>query len=129
MKWKKIDIPLYCIDVFFCIEKDVSKVRQKVRSLGLRIREKDDVDLNPVKNAGCVFPLLDRDNIRSYLLWLPSFKGSVGDMDTVVHELTHIKGYIFKHIGADGLPVDFDELEAYLMGFLAKEFFKFTRRK
>ena len=128
MKWKKIEVPLYRTTVFFCIEKDGTKVEKKIKSLGLRIRDKDKGQIDAVKNAGCVHPLIDRDESRLYLLWLPEFKLDDYWFDTAVHELTHLKNYIFHHIGQEASTAN-DEAEAYLVGYLAGEFFKFTRSK
>ena len=130
MKWKRIVVPIYSVEVFFCIEKDSSKVASKIKRLGFRVREKDTGDIDGSANAGCVIPLLDEDGLKSYLLWLPDFANNPEHMNTVTHGLTHIKSYTFQHIGITmGLPEKYDELEAYLMGYLAGEFFKFTRRK
>jgi hypothetical protein len=44
--------------------------------------------------------------------------------DTIGHEIIHIKNYIFNQIGAR-IDTENDEAEAYLVGWITGECFKF----
>ena len=127
MKWKKIEIPIYGVEVFFCIGKDYAWVNRKIKTLGFRVRDKDKDDISRL-SSGAVIPLLMEGENRSYLFWMETFKNNAQTADTVAHELTHVKNYTLQHIGIhDGIPSKLDELEAYLSGYLASEFHKFSR--
>lgn len=129
MKWKKITVPIYGVEVYFCIGEDYAWVNRKIKALGFYIREKDKDDVSRL-SSGAVIPLLMPGENNSYLYWMEKFKNNEDGADTSAHELTHVKNYIFQHIGIhNGIPSKLDELEAYLNGYLAREFFKFSRRK
>ena len=130
MKFKRIEVPIYGVTLYLFVGKDVEKIRKKIRALGLRMRDKDNRDLDPIHTGGMVCPLFDKDERREYFFWMPSFSSSVVDHDTLAHEIIHVKNYILQHIGLkDGLPSKLDEIEAYLVGYLTQEILTFLRRK
>ena len=128
MKWKKYNIPIYEIDTFFCIEEDSGLVEKKIYSLGYRLRENDYRELHE-DNTGISIPLLKGNENKAYLLRLQKFKRTPGYFNTLVHEISHIKSFIWEHIGVqNGVPVQYDEFEAYLMGHVMEVFMQFASK-
>lgn len=128
MKWKLQIIPLYDVEVFLCVEKDPKIVDKKITDLGFYMREKDRRELFD-NNLGITIPLY-KDYLRSYLLWMPELSNSSEDMSVLVHELVHVKNYIFQHIGLEnGIPSKLDEVESYLMGYLMETTLIFFQKK
>lgn len=128
MRVKKLTVPLYGAQVYFCIEPRPVKVISWVDKTYYYLRHNDKVDILSAGTEACACPLFIEGEPAAYLLWLRSFNSTGAHWNTVSHELVHIKNYIWTHIGHEN-DIKFDEVEAYLVGWLTEEFVKFLRSK
>lgn len=129
MKHTLITVPLYGAEIHFFITNKPEEIFQCLKKDGLELTREDKQDFLAKDTSGLACETFKDGEVESYLLWLPRFNSTPTDWNTLSHEITHLKNYIWEYIGLkDGVATKFDEVEAYLIGWLTEEFVKFARR-
>jgi len=110
-------VPIYNRDVFY--GTDAEAIKKEV----LKYYRKESIDLGFIHDSpgfGWVAPIPDKEDdeiIRAFALCVKDPE----DIDTLTHEVTHLKNFIFDYIGQE-LDLVNDEAESYLMGYLMARF-------
>ncbi len=107
MKQKKIEIPIYYCNLTIILDKDLSCVEKKYKTM-------------PLSNYGAVTMRVP----NKFCEYVMAFEYT--DVDIIAHEVTHLKNYIFEDRGLI-LDVKNDEAEAYLVMYLFEQVYKFLK--
>lgn len=107
MKTKRINIPIYNTILTIVISKNLDGVAEKFNL---------NTDLSK-------YSAITIDNLDGSLVVAFSDANRIKD---IVHEVVHIKNYIFKNINQK-LDVDNDEAEAYLTTWLFNYIYEFLK--
>lgn len=107
MKQKKIEIPIYYCNLTIILDKDLSYVEKKYKTM-------------PLSNYGAVTMRVP----NKFCEYVMAFEYT--DVDIIAHEVTHLKNYIFEDRGLI-LDVKNDEAEAYLVMYLFEQVYKFLK--
>ena len=102
---KTINIPIYQCKLTIILDKDLSYVTKKYKTIDL-------------SNYGAVTMRIP-DKHSEYIIAFEYSEGSI-----IAHEVTHLVNYVFKDRGVE-LDLNNDEPQAYLTGWLFKEIDKF----
>ena len=105
MRKTTIEIPIYQCKLTIILDKDLSYVTEKYKTLDL-------------SNYGAVTMRIP-DKHSEYIIAFEYIEGSI-----IAHEIVHLVNYIFKDRGVK-LDIKNDESQAYLTGWLFKEIDKF----
>jgi len=109
MQKKKIRIPIYCADLTVVLDKDLSYVQKRFKTISL-------------EPYGAV-TIRDLANYRHYVIALTD----KDHLSNIVHEITHLKNMIYLDIVAEVDRIN-DEHEAYFMGYLFDEIYNFLHK-
>lgn len=107
MKQKKIEIPIYYCNLTIILDKDLSYVEKKYKTM-------------PLSNYGAVTMRVP----NKFCEYVMAFEYT--DVDIIAHEVTHLKNYIFEDRGLI-LDVKNDEAEAYLVMYLFEQVYNFFK--
>lgn len=107
MKTKKIKVPIYNTVLTIVISKNLYGVSEKFK-LNANLSKYSAITIDE-KDGSIVVAFSDVNRIKD-----------------IVHEVVHIKNYIFKNINQK-LDVDNDEAEAYLIGWLFDQINNFLK--
>ena len=102
---KTINIPIYQCKLTIILDKDLSYITKKYKTIDL-------------SNYGAITMRVP----NKYNEYIVAFEYSEGSI--IAHEVTHLVNYIFKDRGVE-LDLNNDEPQAYLTGWLFKEIDKF----
>ena len=105
---KTINIPIYQCKLTIILDKDLSYVTKKYKTIDL-------------SNYGAVTMRIPNKH-SEYIIAFEYSEGSI-----IAHEVTHLVNYIFKDKGVE-LDLNNDEPQAYLTGWLFKMIEKAIRR-
>lgn len=105
MRKKTIDIPIYQCKLTIILDKDLSYITKKYKTIDL-------------SNYGAVTMRIPNKH-SEYIIAFEYSEGSI-----IAHEIIHLVNYIFKDRGVK-LDIKNDESQAYLTGWLFKEIDKF----
>ena len=102
---KTINIPIYQCKLTIILDKDLSYITKKYKTIDL-------------SNYGAITMRVP----NKYNEYIVAFEYSEGSI--IAHEVAHLVNYIFKDRGVE-LDLNNDEPQAYLTGWLFKEIDKF----
>jgi len=105
---KTIDIPIYQCKLTIILDKDLSYITKKYKTIDL-------------SNYGAVTMRVPNKH-NEYIVAFEYTEGSI-----IAHEVTHLVNYIFKDVCVK-LDIDNDEPQAYLTGWLFKEIDNFLNK-
>jgi hypothetical protein len=108
MRKKTIDIPIYQCKLTIILDKDLSYISKKYKTIDL-------------SNYGAVTMRVPNKHSE----YIVAFEYSDGSI--IAHEVIHLVNYIFKDRGIK-LDIKNDEPQAYLTGWLFKEIDKFLNK-
>ena len=98
---KRINIPIYPIMLYLSNGETVQELftyfKKKIK---LTDEVKDDLTslVKPKSNDAFVLQLSAGGE---YLIWIGSYKGELGDIQKLIHEITHLCFAIFEFIGSE----------------------------
>lgn len=110
MKIKTIDIPIYCGKITIILDKDLSYIEKKYKTISL-------------DGFGAV-TLKDQSKYRHYIVAFTDKK----HLSNIAHEIVHLKNHIYLDCAMQ-LDRHNDEPEAYLTGWLFDVIYDFLNKK
>jgi len=126
MKIFNYNIDIFDLQLLVCVgsnENDIKKWADKNGTKEFKILVKQGLPMfnDNTHNSGFVYRTTDKNGLSYYILWLKKHDNSWECLDTLLHEIIHIKQEKFKAC----LIEDEREFEAYFVEYL----FRVLRRE